>query len=568
MGTVNCCKKPDEVEISGGQNYAQVLNTDQVSPLEKDNSYPHDSEQIYKNAGNAVPNQQLYNEQAQTSKDGNAFEVQVDVQNPNENQQNNEQNDQNEQLENNEQNEEETHNLQNSYGERGNEEDFAVDKEENEQHENSPKVEDTKKEEEEKEVEQVVKPVEEQVKKEEKHDLNIEEIHESNIVQPHDQDQGQKEQYNNALNDFGATLEETTYIKADSSSGVNVQQQAGNVQVASFQNENDLNKYFNDVGNSNINTFSLIQNNNSQLISTGDANNLQNLSTTGINGSQINPNEDINKYFQQNTSNDFNNLGTLSSVPAPIGNEDLNKYFQNVPGTTSTTINFDLNNLGTLSSVPAPTGNEDFNKYFQNIETTNSTTPALSSVGISGTSSTIPAPTGVDNINNYLNNNINLGQTTATGTFDINAGQVTTSISGNVDLSQLGINANASTTNENVDLSQYGLGIASAVQPQSNENDINKYFQQNASSTSMIGNFDLNNLNNPEFSSMALPQNGNYNLGESHITFGENNFTSYELKQNQVITSSSRQENSYVSPAQSYSCNYSYIMPATSQVSK
>ena len=170
-------------------------------------------------------------------------------------------------------------------------------------------------------------------------------------------------------------------------------------------------------------------------------------------------------------------------------------------------------------------------------------------------------------MNKYLNNNINLGQTTATGTFDLNIGQ-TTSTSGNVDLSQLGINANASSANENVDLSQYGLGIASGVQPQSNDNDFNKYFQQNASSTSMNGNFDLNNLNNAEFSSMAVPKSENNNLGgESHITFGENNFNSYELKQNQVITTS-KQESSYVSPVQSYSYNYSYTMPATSQVVK
>ena len=90
----------------------------------------------------------------------------------------------------------------------------------------------------------------------------------------------------------------------------------------------------------------------------------------------------------------------------------------------------------------------------------------------------------------------------------------------------------------------------------------------------MNGNLDLNNLNNvnvnnAEFSSMVIPQSGNYNLGgaESHITFGDNNFSSYELKQNQVITTS-KQESSYVSPVQSYSYNYSYTMPATSQVSK
>ena len=561
MGSVNCCKKPNEVEISGNQNNVEVLNTDQISPLEKDDSYPQDSEQKYKNAG--VSNQEIYNEQAQASKDGNVIEVQIDDQNPNENQQNNDQNDQNGQLEHNEQNAEETHNLQNSYGERGIEGGFEVDNGENEQHEDSPKVEDTNQEQ-----------VENQDHEEERDQkIEIQEIQESNIVQPLDKDQDQEDQYKNVINDFGDTLGATNYIN-DASSGANVQQQVGDAQQQSFQNAEDINKYFSDVSNSNINTLSLIQNNNSQLMSSGDVNNLQYASTTAINGSQINPNEDINKYFQQNTGAniDLNNLGTLSTVPAPTGNEDYNKYFTNMPGATSTTTNYDINNIVGTSSIPAPTGNEDINKYFQNIETTNSTTPGFSSVGIVGTSSTIPAPTGVVDMNNYLNNNINLGQTTATGTFDLNAVQTTTSTAGNVDLSQFGINS--STANENVDLSQYGLGIASAVQPQSNDNDINKYFQQNAASTSMNGNFDLNNLNNvnvnnAEFSSMVIPQSGNYNLGgaESHITFGDNNFSSYELKQNQVITTS-KQESSYVSPVQSYSYNYSYTMPATSQVSK
>jgi hypothetical protein len=315
-----------------------------------------------------------------------------------------------------------------------------------------------------------------------------------------------------------------------------------------------------------VNTISLIQNNNSQLINSGVANNLQYVSTTAINGSQINPNEDINKYFQQNvnsgTNIDLNNLGTLSTVPAPTTeNGDYSKYFQDIPGSSSTTTNYNI--IGT-SSVPAPAGSEDINKYFQNNE--NYTTPGFSSGVIVGTSSTIPAPTGVDDMNKYLNNNINLGQTVATGTFDLHHVQ-TTSSSGVVDLSQFGVNANANTANENVDLSQYGLGIASAVQPQSNDNDINKYFQQNASSGSMTGNFDLNNLNNPEYQSMALPNNGNYNLGaESQITFGGNNFNSYELKPNQVTTS--KVESSYVSPAQSYSYNISYTQPVSSQVTK
>jgi len=44
-------------------------------------------------------------------------------------------------------------------------------------------------------------------------------------------------------------------------------------------------------------------------------------------------------------------------------------------------------------------------------------------------------------MNKYFNNNINLAQTSATGTFGINAGQTTTSTTGNVDLSQFGINS-------------------------------------------------------------------------------------------------------------------------------
>lgn len=583
MGSVNCCKKPEEVEISGKQ-YNTEVNADQVNPLEKDNSYPHDSEQIFKNSGkadlNAISNQIIYNDQAQTSKEGNAYELQVDAQNPNENQQNGE-------MENNEQNAEEAHNLQNSYGERGNEEGFVEDSK-YEQQENSPKVEDTNQEqvenqgqeeeqgeeieqdaeqEQEQEPEQEVEqeqeggqeeierePEQEEVEQEveQEQDQKIEEVQESNIVQPQSFDQ--EEQYN-ALNDFGDTLGGTIYENAAASSGVNAQ-------VQSFQNAEDTNKYFSEVGNSN--TISLIQNNNSQLINSGVANNLQYVSTTAINGSQINPNEDINKYFQQNvnagTNIDLNNLGTLSTVPAPTtGNDDYSKYFQDIPNSSTTNYNI----IGT-SSVPAPPGNEDINKYFQNNE--NSTTPGFSSGVIAGTSSSIPAPTGVDDINTYLNNNINLEQTVATGTFDLHHVQ-TTSSSGIVDLSQLGVNANASTANENVDLSQYGLGIASAVQPQSNDNDINKYFQQNTSSASMAGNFDLNNLNNPEYQSMALPNIGNYNLGaESQITFGGNNFNSYELKQNHVTTK--KVESSYVSPVQSYSYNYSYTQPVSSQVTK
>ena len=91
-------------------------------------------------------------------------------------------------------------------------------------------------------------------------------------------------------------------------------------------------------------------------MSSGNDKNLQYLSTTAINGSQINPNEDISKYFQQNNAGsniDLNNLETLSTVPAPTGNEDYNKYFQNIPGITSATSNFDINNFVGTSSIPA-----------------------------------------------------------------------------------------------------------------------------------------------------------------------------------------------------------------------
>ena len=392
---------------------------------------------------------------------------------------------------------------------------------------------------------------------------------------------------------------------------------AGESQVQSFQNEQNLNNYFQNVSSdavNNINSNSAVQKDISQFISTISnkevvgLNNAQFLSSIPLTGNQFNQNEEISKYFQQNAATnsytgnyDINNLGigTVSTVPAPTGNDDISKYFQNIPGAniSSTTTNLDLNNaVGTISSIPAPTGNEDINKYFQNINNTNPATPNfdLSNLEI-GTSSTVPAPTGVDDINKYLQqtntsnnnfdlNNLNLGQTTATGAFDLdnlNIGQNTTLNTGNIDISQFGVNATTISSTGSADISNYGLGIASSVEQQTgNNDDLNKYFQ-GANFSSVNGNFDLNNLNNiagqqttNTFSSIGNADLNNFNFADqalrSNITFAgsqiPNNDNAYGITQTQVT--SSKVEGSYASPLQSYSYNYSYTVPVTSQVNQ
>ena len=67
------------------------FETDQVNTLDKD-GYPHDSEQVNQDVVKSVPNQELYNQEIQSPKVGNSYQVSVEVKGPNENepQENNE----------------------------------------------------------------------------------------------------------------------------------------------------------------------------------------------------------------------------------------------------------------------------------------------------------------------------------------------------------------------------------------------------------------------------------------------------------------------------------------------
>ena len=95
MGNNTCCSKPDEKEIAGGKTNQHNFDTDQVNTLDKD-GYPHDSEQVNQQAETdvvkSVPNQELYNQDIQSPKVGNSYQVSVEVKSPNENepQENNE----------------------------------------------------------------------------------------------------------------------------------------------------------------------------------------------------------------------------------------------------------------------------------------------------------------------------------------------------------------------------------------------------------------------------------------------------------------------------------------------
>ena len=87
MGANTCCSKPDEKsELKGGKNN-QILDTDQVNTLDN-NGYPHDSkDQVENGVLGGVSNQQLYNNEFQSPKVGNTYQVSVEVKSPNQNEQ-------------------------------------------------------------------------------------------------------------------------------------------------------------------------------------------------------------------------------------------------------------------------------------------------------------------------------------------------------------------------------------------------------------------------------------------------------------------------------------------------
>ena len=91
MGNQTCCFKPDEkfMEVRGGQLHGEMIDVDK-------DGYPHDSQQGYREESNIqgeiqnsnqiqISNQQIYNQDVQQAKLGNAYEVPIDTKSPNEN---------------------------------------------------------------------------------------------------------------------------------------------------------------------------------------------------------------------------------------------------------------------------------------------------------------------------------------------------------------------------------------------------------------------------------------------------------------------------------------------------
>ncbi len=352
MGNNTCCSKPDEKELAGGKMSQNNFETDQVNTLDKD-GYPHDSEQVNQDVVKSVPNQELYNQEIQSPKVGNSYQVSVEVKSPNENepQENNENiqspnpgdtdakqsymankemtSPKQEEAVEEEQGEEQREGEEQVEGEAEGEE--HVEGEEQGEGEGEEGVEDHGEEQVEGQVEG-----EEQVEGEgegegEEGEEYVEE------VQEEVEEEGEEK---NVDNNLGETVADTKIIDN------NIANQGGYAmqQQQQFYSQNDVNNYL-QSGNNFISTAS--------AEGAVDLNNLQAYPST-----EMNENEDLNKYFQPGaaTSNEVNydyNAQNVSAVPVSTNNIDYNQY------STSGTV--DYSGIGT-SSVPAPT-NIDLNNY-------------------------------------------------------------------------------------------------------------------------------------------------------------------------------------------------------------
>ena len=352
MGNNTCCSKPDEKELAGGKMSQNNFETDQVNTLDKD-GYPHDSEQVNQDVVKSVPNQELYNQEIQSPKVGNSYQVSVEVKSPNENepQENNENiqspnpgdtdakqsymankemtSPKQEEAVEEEQGEEQREGEEQVEGEAEGEE--HVEGEEQGEGEGEEGVEDHGEEQVEGQVEG-----EEQVEGEgegegEEGEEYVEE------VQEEVEEEGEEK---NVDNNLGETVADTKIIDNNiaNQGGYGMQQQQ------QFYSQNDVNNYL-QSGNNFISTAS--------AEGAVDLNNLQAYPST-----EMNENEDLNKYFQPGaaTSNEVNydyNAQNVSAVPVSTNNIDYNQY------STSGTV--DYSGIGT-SSVPAPT-NIDLNNY-------------------------------------------------------------------------------------------------------------------------------------------------------------------------------------------------------------
>lgn len=351
MGAQNCCLKPEvkKTELEGGQVSGEIVDIDK-------DAYPHDSEQIYRAEGNnkaefeaqnQVSNQEIYNKEAQSPQLGNTYEVAVSA--------NNQNNIENEEKENNQ-------NIQNIQSPN------KINSEENnnaEQENNSPKPEDGNvmeaqqvEEKETNKIEQGEEEAEEQVEVEEQVEEEGEGEGEGEEGQEEAEQGGeQEEEKNDNASDplLGATVNDTNYIVDNNN--YNFQQNSEpeqyeyiNGQIYKVIGNNSANETNSYVNNYESGAFISAENSNNAY----DTNNLNNIQV--LQPSSGNENVDLNQYFQQGVSGnfelnnysvnpnvDFNNLGFSTSVPQANYYQSVNLESNNL--VTQNTGTFDLNNI-------------------------------------------------------------------------------------------------------------------------------------------------------------------------------------------------------------------------------
>lgn len=210
---------------------------------------------------------------------------------------------------------------------------------------------------------------------------------------------------------------------------------------------------------------------------------------------------------------DLNNLPAMSSTEVPA-NDEINRFFQQANSISISNTGNIQNNPENISAVPVTNYNVDYNQY-----------STAGNIGLVGTASSVPAPTNID---------LNKNGMQETGNFEVNNYNVS-STTQNVDLNNYNISALSSTPN-NVDISNYNIG---AVSTTTNYVDLNS-----------LANDDNNN---------AL-SNAN---ASSTITFGIQGPAENSAVETSQININNI-HNSYGSPLQSYSYNYSYVVPGTS----
>ena len=295
MGVENCCLRPEEKK-------EEIIYSNQLS-VEKNSSFPHDSEQINKiETNNQLQSQQINqneNQQISSEKEGNIHEISLNEREKNEN----------------------SENYQNQQGQG---EDFQKQNEENE----------------EKAEEQMEEQVEELGEEGEEEEGQVVEVHEEiEIEDVIPGKEGANYEEINPLDQLGETVVKTTYINNPNNINNNIytQQELNGILTGEGN-------YFSKPANSYVD----YNNQNIPLVSTASSE-----GAFDLNNIQIQPNESgIN-------SQHVNFYGSDSGAQVPINNEDLNTLLKNsnnantdynINNLGQNTGNFDLNNLNVDSS--------------------------------------------------------------------------------------------------------------------------------------------------------------------------------------------------------------------------